>query len=51
MGLKYFFQLAPRGEAVALWISGGAGFATGEVDPTDTGEADIKFAPSTERNR
>ena len=36
---------------MVLWILGGAEFATGEVDSADTGEADIRFAPSKARNR
>jgi hypothetical protein len=33
-----------------LSLSGGNGFVTGVADSADTGDADIKFAPSAARN-
>src|SRR6266436_7562369 len=50
-GVTYFFHPTLPREAVAgLSLSGGNGFVTGAADSADTGEADIKFAPSEARN-
>src|SRR4029077_4269999 len=49
-GVTYFCHLVPpRGDAV-VWIVGGAELTTGEVDSEETGEADIRFAPSKARD-
>jgi hypothetical protein len=44
-------QLTLRSDAAAgLSLSGANGFVTGAADSADTGEADVKFAPSAARN-
>src|SRR6266851_6431663 len=50
-GVTYFFHPTLLREAAAgLSLSGGNGFVTGAADSADTGDADIKFAPSAARN-